>query len=112
MRRWHRREYLRRHEQQRRADLKAEGARRIDVTLRGKALDDYTTVAQYLKGLNRLADERGFTKRLLKDGKPLWLPIRLSDTEVIKKALSHAASAILADEEQARRQGLWQMLAD
>ena len=43
--RWHRREYLRQHEKQRRAGLKAEGARRVDITLRGKALDDYAPSA-------------------------------------------------------------------
>jgi len=38
LRRWHRREYLRQHEKQRRTGLKA--ARRIGVTLRGSAQHD------------------------------------------------------------------------
>jgi len=53
LRRWHRREYLRQHEKQRRATLKTEGARRIDVTLRGEMLDDYATVRQYIEGIER-----------------------------------------------------------
>ena len=40
--------YLRQH-----ADAKAEGARRIDVTLRGESLDDYDTVRGYVEQLNR-----------------------------------------------------------
>jgi hypothetical protein len=39
-RRWVRREYLTQHAKQRRAKAKAEGARRLDVTLSGAALDD------------------------------------------------------------------------
>jgi hypothetical protein len=56
--RWRRRQYLTRYEQGRRAIAKAEGARRIDVTLDAKALDDYATVRSYLKGLNRFSSER------------------------------------------------------
>jgi hypothetical protein len=108
MRRWHRREYLRQHEQQRRADLKAEGARRIDVTLRGEALDDYSTVRSYIEGLNRLARERGFfnTTKTRADGTVVKLPaIRLSDAEVIKMALSRAASSIQEDDDDAAKHG-------
>jgi hypothetical protein len=115
LRRWARRAYLDEHQRQRRADLKAEGARRIDVTLRGKALDDYATVRAWLEGLNRLGIERGiFTKpKTGPDGMTFTVPpFRLSDTEVIKMALSRAASAIWEDEERARKQGLRQMIAD
>ena len=80
--RWHRREYLRQHEKQRRAGLKAEGARRIDITLRGKALDDYATVRRYVEGLNQLIAEREIKQP----------PLRLSDAEIIKMALSYAAT--------------------
>lgn len=47
-RRWGRRRYLTKHEQERRAKAKAEGARQIDVTLSAQALDDYATVQAYL----------------------------------------------------------------
>jgi hypothetical protein len=47
-RRWLRRMYLTRHQAQRRASLKAEGARRIEVTLRGASLDHYAVVCRYL----------------------------------------------------------------
>ncbi len=68
-----RREHLRKHEDQRRATAKAEGPRRIDVTLRGKVLnDDYATVRRYIEGLSRLWIERNA------------LSIRLSDTEIIR----------------------------
>jgi hypothetical protein len=80
LRRWHRREYLRQHEKQRCAGLKAEGARRTDITLRGKALDDYATVRRYVEGLNQLIAEREIKQP----------PLRLSDTEIIKMALSYA----------------------
>jgi hypothetical protein len=82
--RWARRQYLTKHEQERRARAKAEGARRIDVTLSGETLDDYATVRRWLEELNQSAAERKF----------LGFPIRLSDTEIIKTALRRAASAI------------------
>jgi len=65
LRRWHRREYLRQHEKQRRAGLKA--ARRIGVTLRGKALDHYATVRRYVEGLNQLreADDKAAKQGLV-----------------------------------------------
>jgi hypothetical protein len=44
LRRWGRRQYLTRYEQERRAIAKAEGARRVDATLDAKALDDYATM--------------------------------------------------------------------
>ena len=46
-RRWARRQYLTGYEQERRRQAKAEGSRRIDVTLNAKALDDYATVLAY-----------------------------------------------------------------
>jgi hypothetical protein len=96
-----RQEYLRKHEEQRRKNAKAEGARRIDVTLRGAMLDDYATVRLYIEGLNRLAAER----------KVIGFPIRLSDTEIIKMALDQAAHAILEEDDKNRKAGLHRMLA-
>jgi hypothetical protein len=75
LKRWARREYLRQHEAQRRALDRAEGARRIDVTLRGEMLDDYATVRRYIEGLNRFMAERNIAAD----------PIQLSDTEIIKQ---------------------------
>jgi hypothetical protein len=91
---------LRRYEQQRRADLKTEGAQRIDVTLRGAALDNYATVRSYIEDLNRFAAER----------RRVWLPIRLSDTEVIKMALGYAASAMRDEDDKAAKESLVTML--
>jgi hypothetical protein len=95
LRRIYRQEYLRQHQEQRRADDKAAGARRIDVTLRGEMLDDYERVRRSLEDLNRLMIERGVfnTPRTGHDGLTVTMrPFRLSDTEVIKFALSIAAS--------------------
>ena len=100
LRRWHRREYLRQHEKQRRAGLKAEGARRIDITLRGKALDDYATVRRYVEGLNQLIAEREIKQP----------PLRLSDTDIIKMALSYAADAMREADDKAAKQGSVTML--
>jgi hypothetical protein len=94
-RRWRRRQYLTRYEQGRRAIAKAEGARRIDVTLDAKALDDYATVRSYLKGLNRFSSERKL---------PGW-PVRLSATEIIRLALDRAAWSIRDDEYEAAKSG-------
>ena len=92
-RRLHRRDYLTEYEQERRRQAKAEGSRRIDVTLNAKALDDYATVLAYLKGMNRLIAAR-FKKPLP--------PTRLSDTEVIRLALSYAACAMREDDKAAK----------
>jgi hypothetical protein len=86
--RWARRQYLTKHEQERRARAKAEGAQRIDVTLSAKALEDYATVRFWLEDLNRIAVERNIPMP----------PIQLSDTEIITAALRRAASAILEDD--------------
>ena len=94
-RRWGRRQYLTRYEQERRAMAKAEGARRIDVTLDAKALDDYATVLAYLKHMNRLMAERNIPA----------LPFRLSATEVIRMALDQAAQSIRDDENEAAKSG-------
>jgi len=59
MRQWFRRVYLRQHAQQRRAAAKAAGAKRIDVTLQGDALDDYARVKDWLDQLTRLMIELG-----------------------------------------------------
>ena len=71
MRQWLRRIYLRQHAEQRRAAAKAAGAKRIDVTLQGDALDDYERVKAWLDGVNRVAIERGIynTKKTLPDGR-------------------------------------------
>ena len=71
-RRLYRRDYLTEYEQERRRQAKAEGSRRIDVTLNAKALDDYATVLAWLKGLNR---------RMATFSKPLP-PTRLSATGI------------------------------
>src|SRR6516165_6980247 len=83
-------------EKQRRAGLKAEGALRVDITLRGKALDDYATVRRYVEGLNQLIAEREIKQP----------PLRLSDTEIIKMALSYAADAMREADDKAAKQGL------
>ena len=103
--RWFRSIYLRQHQRQRRAAEREDGARRIDVTLKGDMLDDYDTVRRYLEGLNRYTRE-------IKDNNPRspLFPFRLSDTEVIKMALSRAAAAIREEEERARKSGLRTML--
>ena len=94
---WYRREYLRLHAANRRADAKAEGARRIDVTLRGKSLDDYETVRTYIEHLNRLMAERPI--RDPRTGLKWNLPLRrLSDNEVIRMALDYAATAMREDD--------------
>jgi hypothetical protein len=95
-RRFARRGYLRQHENQRRADAKAQGARRIDVTLQDDALEHYDTVRRYLQGLNRFAAKT----------------TRLSATEVIKLALDRAAAAILEDDAKAAKSGQRRMLTD
>jgi hypothetical protein len=101
-RRFARREYLRQHESQRRANAKTQGARRLDVTLHGKSLEDYETVCGYLRGMNRLAAER----------KLFGFPIRLSATEVVRLALSRAAFDILEEDAKAAKSGQLRMLAD
>jgi hypothetical protein len=95
LRRWHRREYLRRYEQECRHADKRAGARRIDVTLRGETLDDYAVVRRWIEGLNRFVVARNI--ELLK-----MHPVRLSDGEVIRIALRYAASAMHEDFEQAK----------
>ena len=49
-------DYLRQHAEQRRAAAKAAGAKRIDVTLQGDALDDYEQVKAWLDRNNRIDD--------------------------------------------------------
>lgn len=86
-----RREYLRQHQEARRAAERQDGARRIDVTLKGQMLDDYATVRRYIEGLNRLIRERNMKIP----------PIRLSDTEVIRTALSYAAATMREEDDKA-----------
>jgi hypothetical protein len=99
-RRWARRQYLTEYEQERRRQAKAEGSRRIDVTLNAKALDDYATVLAWLKGLNR---------HMATFSKPLP-PTRLSATEIIRMALSYAASGMREEDDQAAKSGKRGML--
>jgi hypothetical protein len=94
-RRWGRRRYLTEYEQERRRQAKAEGSRRIDVTLNAKALDDYATVLAWLKGLNR---------HMATFSKPLP-PTRLSATEIIRAALSRAAYDIREEDDKAAKSG-------
>ena len=104
MRQWLRRIYLRQHAEQRRAAAKAAGAKRIDVTLQGDALDDYERVKAWLDGVNRVAIERGIynTKKTLPDGRTYTVPAPpLSATEIIRSALRLAAGAI-EDENKGR----------
>jgi len=74
---------------------KSEGARRVDVTLDARALDDYATVRSYLKSLNRFSSEHKL---------PGW-PVRLSVTEIIRTALDRAAYSIRDDEDEAAKSG-------
>jgi hypothetical protein len=94
-RRWGRRQYLTRYEHERRAMAKSEGARRVDVTLDARALGDYATVLAYLRGMNRLM--AGLSKPLP--------PTRLSATEVIRLALSYAASTMRDEDDEAAKSG-------
>ena len=94
-RHWGRRQYLTRYEQERRARAKSEGARRVDVTLDAKALEDYATVLAYLKGMNRLMAERNIRA----------LPFRLSTADVIREALSRAAGDILDEDDKVAKFG-------
>jgi len=100
LRRFRRQAYLRQHQEQRRAAERRDGARRIDVTLKGDMLDDYATVRRYIDGFNRVARE-------IADRNPRSpiLPIRSSDTEVIRMALSHAAAAMREEQKKAQKAG-------
>src|SRR5215472_10846393 len=96
-----RQEYFRQHAKDRRARHKAEGARRIDVTLTGEMLDDYETVWLWLANFNRIGIERDFfdTPKTSPDGRTVkTLPLRLSATNVIRAALRRAAGQIREDE--------------
>jgi hypothetical protein len=100
LRRLHRQEYLRQHAERRRAADKATGAKRIDVTLHGRALDDYEQVKEWLANNNRIGIERGIYNkpRTLPDGRTYTVPpTPLSATEVIRVALSLATGAIEDD---------------
>jgi hypothetical protein len=109
MRQWLRVDYLRQHAQARRAADKAAGARRIDVTLRGRELADYATVRRHIEGMERLLSER-WTR---------WPQRRraISDSEVIRHALNWAAERMReADQDAAAADGMAagmvQILAD
>jgi hypothetical protein len=101
MRRLQRQEYLRQHAEQRRAAAKMVGAKRLDVTLQGAALDDLERVKDWLDRNNRLGIERGIynTPRTRPDGSTWTIPApRLSDPEIIRTALRLAVGAIEDDE--------------
>jgi hypothetical protein len=100
-RRLRRRQYLTEHEQERWRQAKAEGARRIDVTLTAKALDDYAIVRSYLKGLNRIMAERN-----------MGPPFRLSAAEVVAMALSYAAAVMLEEDDREAKAGHRRPLAE
>jgi hypothetical protein len=102
LRRLRRREYLRQYALTRRAELKAEGARRLDVTLKGDALDDYETVKQYLEEFNQLLSTKPF-RHPATGLNCIIPPVRLSDTEIIKAALRRAADDIREEAERDRR---------
>jgi hypothetical protein len=94
---YHRREYLRRYASMRRAALKRDGARRIDVTLEGRDLDHFDQVKQWVERLNRIGVERGFYGGPLTrtDGRTFTVPpARLSDREIISTALRLASAKI------------------
>ena len=100
LRRWHRQIYLRQHAEQRRAAAKAAGAKRIDVTLQGDALDDYKRVKGWLDRINRVMIERGIYNKpkTLPDGRTYTVPAPpLSATEIIRSALRLAVGAIEDD---------------
>jgi len=100
LRRLRRREYLRQHAENRRATARAAGAKRIDVTLDGDALEDFEWVKQWLDDNNRLGIARGIynTPKTRPDGTTFTVPpARLSDPEIIKTALMLATSAIQDD---------------
>jgi hypothetical protein len=104
LRQWRRRQYLARHARDQRAIARQEGARRIDVTLKGQALDDFAEVRSWLEGeLNGFINsinEKTRREHALRNILPLS---RLSDREVIEKALDRAASEIREEREKARR---------
>ena len=96
-RRRQRREYLRHRKQESRATARKAGARRIDVTLKGQALQDYEVVRRYIEELNRQGLANGVmgVPKQLPDGRVIAVrPIRLSDAEVIAMALTWATRAI------------------
>ena len=94
-RRWARRQYLTGATSRSAGrQAKAEGSRRIDVTLNAEAQDDYAAVRSFLEGVNRTMAERNMP----------GTPFRLSATEVIHPALRQAAAAI-EEEERAAKTG-------
>ena len=77
-----RREYVRRHTQARRAAKREKGARRIDVTLKDDAPDNYATVRRHIEATEQPSPTVPPRRRLI------------SDTYVITWALKNAADAI------------------
>jgi hypothetical protein len=101
-RKWRRQTYLQQYAADRRAAAKAEGARRIDVTLHGAALDHYAVVRGHLEELNRFLAARSMLHP--PTGLRVTLPpYRLSDPEVIRQALDIAAHKILEDEAEQKK---------
>jgi hypothetical protein len=96
MRRWHRQDYLRRHELQRRANLKTQGSRRIDITLNPETLDNLDTIRRYLKAINRHIDNNPKIPRRLRQ--------QISYTEIITSALRIAADHLEEEDAKAAKQ--------
>jgi hypothetical protein len=88
-----RRDYIRIHTQARRDVAREKGDRRLDVTLKGEALDNYATVRRYIEA-TELSPTVAPRRR------------RISDVYVINWALKTATDAIRQSEEEARHQVL------
>jgi hypothetical protein len=87
---------LRQHAQDRRSADRQAGARRIDVTLDGRALDDFAEVRGWLEELNQNISRINAQNRSNPRGFAIP-PFRFSAPEVIKAALSIAADKIAED---------------
>jgi hypothetical protein len=98
LQRWRRRTYQTQFQTERRAALKNDGAKRVEATLSGEALENYDVVRQWLEGLNCIIAEREGLKKTCP-------PFRLTAQEIITTALRHAASSILEEEARATSKG-------
>ena len=100
----HRREYQRLFRQRRRADDRQQGARRIDVTLKGDMLEHHALVRRYIETLDKWIDQHS-----------LEIPPRrrsITDTEIVREALKIAADSINTMEAEATRDGRPAILKD
>ena len=80
---------------------------RIAVTLKGGMLDDYATVRRYIEGVNRFAREIAD-----KTPRSFVLPMRLSDTEIVRMAAQPVARATSGRGREGAEAGRRSMLAD